>query len=243
MGILGARKPSHTIILPTWHGGNRYSTLEHAASRAKHHGGHISPVRLRRKHCCYFSREEKDGAHLLTGSSGIYRLSVFPANERHSEFGSDLPQPAPWGKRAPSSAGQLRASEGNLPGKPTPPSPDAVEGDSSVRWLRRQQRKPRSERLPNRRVPLHAAGQGGGSRARAHYTPDEQLHQGIWKFTTPSEQACGSSPATSPPQHQGQDCDWGVKDLLLSPWEELCSNALLAAHRKFTRGLACYTDE
>lgn len=77
MGILITRKPSHTIILPTWHGGNRYSTLEHAASRAKHHGGHISPIRLRRKHCCYFSREEKDGAHLLSSSSDFYRPSVF----------------------------------------------------------------------------------------------------------------------------------------------------------------------
>lgn len=107
MGILVTRKPSHTIILPAWHGGNRYSTLEHAASRAKHHGGHISPIRLRRKHCCYFSRKGKDGAHLLHSSSGIYRLSVFHINELHSEFGSDLSQPAQSGKQASNSAWQL----------------------------------------------------------------------------------------------------------------------------------------
>lgn len=106
MGILVTRKPSHTIILPTWHRGNRYSTLEHAASRAKHHGGHISPIRLRRKHCCYFSQKEKDGAHLLSGSD-IYRISIFHINEFHSEFGSDLTQPAQCGKQTSNSAWQL----------------------------------------------------------------------------------------------------------------------------------------
>lgn len=132
MGILVTRKPSHTIILPAWHGGNRYSTLEHAAPGAKHHGGHISPIRLRRKHCCYFSRKGKDGAHLLHSSSGIYRLSIFHINELHSEFGSDLSQPAQPGKQASNSAWQLwrwwmRARWGKR--AQTLPNSDSAEDD------------------------------------------------------------------------------------------------------------------
>lgn len=204
MGILVTRKPSHTIILPTWHGGNRYSTLEHAASRAKHHGGHISPIRLRRKHCCYFSRKEKDGAHLLNGSSDVYRLNVFHINELNSEFGSDLSQPAQWGKQAPNSAWQLwcwwmRTCWGK--GVRVPLNCDSAE-DDGVWWHRGQQRKTGSKTLPNRRGPS-ACGSGwkqsSGPR-RAWWA----VHQGMWKLTAPCEQAYSSSLANSPPKCQ----DW-----------------------------------
>lgn len=174
MGILVTRKPSHTIILPAWHGGNRYSTLEHAASRAKHHGGHISPIRLRRKHCCYFSRKGKDGAHLLHSSSGIYRLSVFHINELHSEFGSDLSQPAQSGKQAPNSAWQLwrwwmRTRWGKR--VQTLLNCDSA-GDDCVWEHCRQQQKTGNKTLLNHCVPSCAGGVGG-NRALAHSASDE----------------------------------------------------------------------